>query len=198
MKYLVRKKPSDIHTVEEARARAYKRLPRAVFDYLDGAAEGERTMRANLAAFDALQFRPRMAVTTVRPRIYARPSLVSCLAACTHRPYRVDSYDACGWRSRRRPRGGSAGTILTVSTMSGHRIAEVADAAMGPLWFQLYFLGGRKGAETLVDRARVAGYQALVVTLIRPRRGPASVSFAPGCAHPSRSTSARPRKWHGR
>jgi isopentenyl diphosphate isomerase/L-lactate dehydrogenase-like FMN-dependent dehydrogenase len=60
---------------------------------------------------------------------------------------------------------GAAGTIFTLSSMSGHTIDEVAAEASGPIWFQLYFLGGRTGAEQLVERARVAGYDALVVTL---------------------------------
>lgn len=190
MKYRVKKKASDIHTsdihtVQEARARAYRRLPRAVFDYLDGAAEGERTMRANLAAFDALQFRPRMAVTTgTAPDIcttvlgipVSLPVLISPIGST--RMMHVDG-DLAAARA-----AGSAGTILTVSTMSGHRIAEVADAAMGPLWFQLYFLGGRKGAETLVDRARIAGYQALVVTLDTPSPGPRERELRTGLRPP--------------
>jgi isopentenyl diphosphate isomerase/L-lactate dehydrogenase-like FMN-dependent dehydrogenase len=60
---------------------------------------------------------------------------------------------------------GAAGTIFTLSSMSGHTIEEVAAAASGAIWFQLYFLGGRSGAEQLVARARDAGYGALVVTL---------------------------------
>jgi len=66
---------------------------------------------------------------------------------------------------------GAAGTIFTMSSMSGYTIEEVADAATGPIWFQLYFLGGRSGAEQLVARARHAGYGALVVTLDTPTLG---------------------------
>ena len=66
---------------------------------------------------------------------------------------------------------GAAGTIVTLSSMSGHTIAEVGAAATGPAWFQLYFLGGRPGAEQLVDRAQRAGYRALVVTLDTPVPG---------------------------
>ena len=59
----------------------------------------------------------------------------------------------------------AAGTLFTHSTMSGHTIDEVAEAADTPPWFQLYFLGGRPGAEQLVERAKAAGCGALVVTL---------------------------------
>jgi isopentenyl diphosphate isomerase/L-lactate dehydrogenase-like FMN-dependent dehydrogenase len=58
-----------------------------------------------------------------------------------------------------------AGTIFTLSSMSGHSIEEVGSATATPKWFQLYFLGGRQGAEQLIDRAQRAGYHALVVTL---------------------------------
>jgi isopentenyl diphosphate isomerase/L-lactate dehydrogenase-like FMN-dependent dehydrogenase len=58
-----------------------------------------------------------------------------------------------------------AGTVFTLSSASGMSIEVVREATSGPLWFQLYFLGGRAGAEVLVDRAQRAGYRALVVTV---------------------------------
>ncbi len=60
---------------------------------------------------------------------------------------------------------GNAGTIFTLSSMSGHTMDEVTAAATRPAWFQLYFLAGREGAEKLVRRARDAGFSALAVTL---------------------------------
>jgi isopentenyl diphosphate isomerase/L-lactate dehydrogenase-like FMN-dependent dehydrogenase len=59
----------------------------------------------------------------------------------------------------------AAGTLFTLSTMSGHRMEEVAAQTTRPQWFQLYFVGGRPGAEMLVDRAEAAGFGVLVVTL---------------------------------
>jgi isopentenyl diphosphate isomerase/L-lactate dehydrogenase-like FMN-dependent dehydrogenase len=59
----------------------------------------------------------------------------------------------------------AAGTLFTLSTMSGHRMEDVAAAASRPQWFQLYFVGGRPGAELLMDRAQAAGYGVLVVAL---------------------------------
>lgn len=60
---------------------------------------------------------------------------------------------------------GAAGTVFTLSTMSGHTLEEVIGAATGPVWFQLYFLGGRDGARNLVAEARRLGYAAIVVTM---------------------------------
>jgi isopentenyl diphosphate isomerase/L-lactate dehydrogenase-like FMN-dependent dehydrogenase len=88
--------------------------------------------------------------------------------------------------------------------MSGHTIEEIAVAAGGPLWFQLYFLGGRSGAERLVDRARCAGYQAIVVTLDTQSPGPRERELRLGLSPPievnlptirkmARQVVARPR-----
>ena len=60
---------------------------------------------------------------------------------------------------------GGAETIFTLSSMSGHSMEDVRAAATGPVWFQLYFLGGRMGAEQLVDRARKSDFAAVVVTM---------------------------------
>lgn len=180
------RKPTHIRTVADARALARRRVPRAVFDYLDGAAEGERTMRANAAALDAVQFRPQVGVTrgidplplarTVLGNAVAFPVLLSPIGSSRSMHVHGDVAGARG--------AGKAGTIFTVSTMSGHTIEEVAVAASGPLWFQLYFLGGRSGAERLVDRARSAGYQGIVVTLDTQSPGPRERELRLGLSPP--------------
>jgi isopentenyl diphosphate isomerase/L-lactate dehydrogenase-like FMN-dependent dehydrogenase len=178
--------PTHIRTVEDARTLARRRLPRAVFDYLDGAAEAERTMRANVAALDAVQFRPRVAVTrgtdpapltrTVLGTAVSLPVLLGPVGSS--RSMHVGG-DVVGVRA-----AGAAGTIFTLSTASGHAIGEVAAAASGPVWFQLYFFGGRRGAEQLVDRARDAGYRAIVVTLDTQSPGPRERELALGLSPP--------------
>jgi isopentenyl diphosphate isomerase/L-lactate dehydrogenase-like FMN-dependent dehydrogenase len=178
--------PTHIRTVEDARALARRRLPRAVFAYLDGGAESERTMRANIAAMDALQFRPRMAVTegtdpaplsrTVLGSPVSLPVLLSPVGSS--RMMHADG-DLAGARA-----AGAAGSIFTVSTVSGHTIEQIAAAASGPLWFQLYFFGGRRGAEQLVDRARIAGYRAIAVTLDTQSPGPRERELALGLSPP--------------
>jgi isopentenyl diphosphate isomerase/L-lactate dehydrogenase-like FMN-dependent dehydrogenase len=60
---------------------------------------------------------------------------------------------------------GRAGTIFTLSSFTGHQMTEVMAAATGPAWFQLYFLGGRPGAEQLTERAQKSGFSGLVVTM---------------------------------
>ncbi len=60
---------------------------------------------------------------------------------------------------------GAAGTAYILSTISGHRLEDVKAASNGPVWYQLYLLGGRKAAEPTLERARNAGFRAFVVTI---------------------------------
>ncbi|MDP9317969.1 MAG: alpha-hydroxy-acid oxidizing protein, partial [Actinomycetota bacterium] len=162
-----RRVASRINTVADAQRLARRRVPRPVFDYIEGGAGSESTVRANQRAVEAVQFRPRVGqtagvpgpdlATTVLGTPVAMPLLLSPVGFTRMMDPRGD---VAGARAAT-----AAGTIFTLSSMSGHTIDEVARAADTPPWFQLYFLGGRPGAEQLVERAKAAGYAALVVTL---------------------------------
>ncbi|MDZ7676680.1 MAG: alpha-hydroxy acid oxidase [Acidimicrobiales bacterium] len=162
-----RRVASRINTVADARRLARSRVPRPVFDYIEGGAGSESTVLANQREVDAFQFRPRLGqtvgvpgpdlTTTVLGTPVAMPLLVSPIGFT--RMMDPDG-DVAGARA-----ASTAKTVFTLSSMSGHSIDEVAVAADPPAWFQLYFLGGRPGAEQLVERANTAGYGALVVTL---------------------------------
>jgi len=136
-----------------------------VFDYLDGGAEGEVTLRENRRAFDAVTFRPRHAVglpgvdlrTTVLGRELAFPIL---LAPVGYSRVMHVAGEAGAARA-----AGAAGSGYVLSTMSRHALEDVKAACAGPVWYQLYLLGGRAAAEAAIHRARVAGYSALVVTI---------------------------------
>jgi isopentenyl diphosphate isomerase/L-lactate dehydrogenase-like FMN-dependent dehydrogenase len=158
---------SRLHTVADARRLARRRVPPVVFDYIDGGAGEERTLAANREAIEAVGFVPRMGVTAGVPgpdlttTVLGTPVSMPLLVSPVGFTRMMDpAGDVAGARA-----AGAAGTIFTLSSMSGHTIEEVAAAASGAIWFQLYFLGGRSGAEQLVARARDAGYGALVVTL---------------------------------
>ena len=154
--------------VDDARRLARRRLPRMIFDYVDGGARSELTKDANRAAFEEVTFRPRMAVHVGAPH-----TETMVMGAPVSMPLLVSP---CGGLRAVHPDGdsgvaraaGRAGTVFTLSSASGMSIEEVRDTASGPLWFQLYFLGGRAGAEVLVDRAARANYRALVVTVDTP------------------------------
>jgi L-lactate dehydrogenase (cytochrome) len=59
----------------------------------------------------------------------------------------------------------AAGIGYVVATFAGHRLEDVREASSGPLWYQLYLVGGRDAAEAGIERARQAGYSALVITV---------------------------------
>ena len=164
---LVSKRPQFVN-VDDARRLAKRWLPRMIFDYVDGGARSELTRDANRAAFEGVTFRPRMAVHVGSPQ-----TATTVLGTGVSMPLLVSP---CGGLRAVHPDGDSgvaraadrAGTVFTLSSASGMSIEEVRDASSGPLWFQLYFLGGRAGAEVLVDRAARANYRALVVTVDTP------------------------------
>jgi L-lactate dehydrogenase (cytochrome) len=66
---------------------------------------------------------------------------------------------------------GLAGTGYILSTISGHKLEDVKAASQGPVWYQLYLVGGREAAEGAIDRARRAGFSALVITVDTPVAG---------------------------
>lgn len=164
---LERRRADRIRTIDEARFRAHQRVPLTVFDYIDGGAGNESTVRANRHALESLPLIPRLGVTRGSPPPVLETSVLG-------RPLSFPvMLSPVGFTRMMHPAGdlaaaaaaGDAGTVHTLSTFSGHNLEEVASAATGRLWFQLYFLGGRGGAETLIGRASDAGYEALVVTL---------------------------------
>ena len=153
-------------TVEDYRAAARRRLPRLVFDYVDGGAESEETVRANCEAFRQVSFRPRggaASVTNVSLEVTVageRLSLPVMLAPCGGARIVHPQGDLAGVCA-----AGRAGTVFVLSAMSGHRIEVVAAAASGPVWFQLYDLGGRGPTRRAVERAAEAGVGALMITV---------------------------------
>jgi L-lactate dehydrogenase (cytochrome) len=157
--------------VADLRALAKRRLPRAVFDYLDGGAEDERTLLANTQAFEAVTFRPRYAVplsdVDLRARVLgAELSFPALLAPVGYSRLMHPGGEVAAARA-----AGEAGTIYILSTISGHPLEAVRAASRGPVWFQLYQLGGRAAAEDAIQRARTVGYLALVVTIDTPVAG---------------------------
>jgi isopentenyl diphosphate isomerase/L-lactate dehydrogenase-like FMN-dependent dehydrogenase len=157
--------PPHVLNIEDLRRAAKRRLPRVVFDYIDGGAEDERTLRANCHAFEEVTFRPRCAVAT--PACDLR---VSVLGASLSMPLILAPV---GSSRLMYPRGeevaaraaGAAGIAYTLSTLSGCRLEDVAAASKGPLWYQLYLVGGRDCALSAIERAKAAGFSALVVTI---------------------------------
>ena len=142
-----------------------------MFDYIDGGADAEVTLQANCRVFDTIAFRPRSAVAT--PSVDLRTTVLGL-------PISMPLILAPVGSSRLFfPRGeevaaraaGLAGTIYTLSTLSGCRLEDVAAASTGKVWYQLYLLGGRDAALGAIERARNARFSALVVTIDTPVAG---------------------------
>jgi len=157
--------------IDDFRPQARRRLPRPVFDYLDGGADGEVTLRENCRIFDDITFRPRHAVAlpdcNLRTRVLgfdvSFPALLAPVgySRLMHPDGEVGAARAAGL----------AGTAYILSTISGHRLEDVKAASSGPVCFQLYLMGGRAASEAVIERARVAGCAALVVTIDTPVAG---------------------------
>ncbi len=157
--------------IEDLRPLARRRLPSVVFDYLDGGAEGEVTLRANCKAFEEVTFRPRQAVPVsdcdLRARVLGLDlSFPALLAPVGYSRLMHPDGEVAAARA-----AGAAGTAYILSTISGHRLEDVRAASSGPVWYQLYLVGGRAAAEGAIERARAAGFSALVVTVDTPVAG---------------------------
>ena len=152
-------------SIADLRSLARGRLPRVVFDYLDGGAEGEFTLRDNCNAFEDVTFRPRHAVAV--PTCELRTRVLGCelsfpivLAPVGYSRLMHPEGEIAAARA-----AGVAGIAYTLSTISGHRLEDVKSASSGPVFYQLYLMGGRGAAESAIQRARSSGLSALVVTI---------------------------------
>jgi isopentenyl diphosphate isomerase/L-lactate dehydrogenase-like FMN-dependent dehydrogenase len=157
--------PPRVINIEDLRRAARRRLPRVVFDYIDGGAEDERTLRANCRAFEEVTFRPRCAVAT--PACDPRVSVLGASLSIPVVLAPVGSSRLMYPRGEEAAAGaaGAAGIAYALSTLSGCRLEDVAAASKGPLWYQLYLVGGRDCALSAIERAKAAGFSALVVTI---------------------------------
>ncbi|HXM61538.1 MAG TPA: alpha-hydroxy acid oxidase [Terriglobales bacterium] len=152
-------------SIEDFRPIARRRLPRAVFDYLDGGAEGEVTLRENCRAFEDITFRPRHAVVSEGCELCTRVlgfdlALPFLLAPVGYSRLMHPGGEVVAARA-----AGAAGTAYILSTISGHKLEDVKAASGGPVFYQLYLMGGRGASEAVIERARVAGFSAIVLTI---------------------------------
>ncbi|MBO3674227.1 aminotransferase class I/II-fold pyridoxal phosphate-dependent enzyme [Streptomyces sp. NEAU-YJ-81] len=158
-------------SLEEYAERARTRLDPAVWDFIEGGAGEERTLAANLAAFDRTRLSPRVLTgagecdpsTTVLGRRWGAPVGVAPMAY--HTLMHPDGETATARAA------GAAGLPLVVSTFAGRTFAEIAAAATSPLWLQVYCFRDRDTTRRLIEHAAAAGFEALVLTVDTPRLG---------------------------
>lgn len=150
---------------------AVEKLQRMTFDYYAGGAGDEITLRDNMEAFDRIRLRPKMLVDVSNLNLSVdlfgttidTPTLIAPMAF--HRLAHDDGEIAMAKAAAR------ANTIMVVSTLATSSLEEIAQSSTGSLWFQLYVYRDRQITIDLVNRAKAAGYKAIVVTVDSPVLG---------------------------
>jgi len=161
----VERRLSRAASVRDLRLIARKRLPRGVFDYIDGGAEDELTLRRNAEAFRRLEFRPRVlrdvgAIDT-STTLLGRPLPVPLVLA----PTGFTRIASPGGELDVARAAARAQLPYTLSTMGTRSIEEVAAVSSGRKWFQVYVWRDRGLVKEMLGRAAAAGYEAIVVTV---------------------------------
>ena len=152
-------------TSTDYRRLAEKRLPRFLFDYVDGGANEERTMAANVADLASLRIRQR-----VMRDVSAIDTATTLAGQNASMPLALAPVGMAGMFARRGEVQGiraadQAGVPFTLSTVGICPIEEIRAAAAGPFWFQLYMMRDREVVERLLARARAGGCTALLFTV---------------------------------
>lgn len=158
-------RPIALINLIDIEAQAAKVIPPGAFSYISGGAGDEWTMRENRAAFNRQLIIPRVLSGKGPPDLrtqilgthIASPIVITPVAAHGLAHVSAEAGTARG--------AGVAGTILGVSTVSTLNLEQVAAAAAGPKWFQLYMLQDVEYSAQLLRRAKAAGYKAVVLTI---------------------------------
>jgi (S)-mandelate dehydrogenase len=150
--------------IADLRAVARRRVPHFVFEYVEGGAEDESSLRCNRTSFEALRLVPQTLVDTssrhLRTEILGRPAAAPLVIGPTGLNGMLHADGDIGLARA----AAHLGIPFTLSTMSTTRLEDVAKQAGGRLWMQLYVMKNRAVAEDIMTRAAAAGYEALVFT----------------------------------
>ncbi len=177
---------SHAYSIEDLRRMAMRRLPRVIFDFMDGGAEDEVTLRDNRAAFERARLLPHVLVDVAK----VDPSC-EILGAPSKQPFFVAPTGGAGiaWPGVDvgiARAAAALGVPFTLSTNATASLEEIAEKAPGRLWFQLYVLRERGFVDKLIARAEAAGYEALVPTVDLAVGGKRERDFRNGFSIPPR------------
>ena len=166
-----------IQSVDDAQYFAERRVPTGIFQMFEAGSGSNVTMRENRRAFEEVLFRPRAAVshrerdlrTTVLGHEISMPAIVSSVGFLS-----IGHPDGEAGVARA---AGTAGTIQFLSGVTNTPVEDVIAAASGPVFYQLYYIGGREASAPIIERAKEAGAAGLVIiadtaTTARPRERP--------------------------
>src|SRR5690349_1327537 len=157
--------------IADLRRIAQRRLPRAIFDFFDGGAEDETTLRENRAAFERVRLLPKVLVdvssVSMETELLGKRSSLPLAVAPT------GGISAGRWGAELilARAAKAAGVPFTMATPSAFTIEQVAQEVGGRLWFQLYCVRNQEFRKKLVERAKNAGYEAILVTVDLPVSG---------------------------
>jgi isopentenyl diphosphate isomerase/L-lactate dehydrogenase-like FMN-dependent dehydrogenase len=187
--------------IEDVRAAARKCVPKMIFDFVDGGAGAEITLRANESDLTQVTFRAKTLVDVARQdttRTMGRHRFGLPLVLGPAGLVRVVGN---GGELSAVKAAGARGVPYTISTSSAYSIEEIAEVATGPLWFQLYLWRSREVVKDLIDRARAAGCTTLVLTVDVPITANRTRDLRNGMSIPPRVTlrnaieAARRPRW---
>lgn len=163
--------PSQAYSIEDLRRAAQRRLPRAIFDFFDGGAEDEVTLRENRAAFERTRLMPRVlndvAAVDLATVLVGGPSAMPLAIA----PTGAVGFGRRGGDIAIARAAAAAGIPYTLSSTATASIESIAKAVPGRLWFQAYILRNKPFLHAMIERARAADYEALVITVDLPVGG---------------------------
>jgi L-lactate dehydrogenase (cytochrome) len=176
----------DIVNIDDLRRRARRRLPKTVFEFVDGGAFDEVTLRANRTDFGKLRFVPRV-LTDISARDLATTVLGQPVAA----PLVLAPTGLAGLLRRRGELAAAraaarAGLPYCLSSMATCSIEQIAAGSDAMRWFQLYVLRDRGLTRSFIERAKAAGCTALVLTVDTKIQGPRERDIRNGFTVPPR------------
>ena len=162
---------SHVVSIEDLRQIARRRLPRAIFDFFDGGAEDEVTLRDNRAAFERVRLLPKVLVNVAAvdmkvPLLGQKATIPLAIA-----PTGGISAGRAGAELALARAAKAFGVPFTLATPAAFTIERVAEEVGGRLWFQLYAVREHEFREKLIARAAAAGYEAMLVTVDLPVSG---------------------------
>jgi len=177
---------AKLYSIDDVRAAARRALPPMVFDFVDGGAEDERTVRGNRSGFDRWWFLPRI-LTDVE----TRSQRTTVLGSERRTPLVLSPAGLVGlaWphgEAAAASAAGAAGVPFAVSSMSSVSVEDVRAASAEALWIQLYLWRDREATEALVDRSAALGYETLCLTVDVPLTGQRERDLRNGMTIPPR------------
>lgn len=159
---------SRILSVADAKYFAKRRVPKSIFQMFEAGSGSNKTAIRNVEAFEKVMFRPRNAIfhhehdisTTVLGHTISMPAIVSSVGFLG-----IGHVDGESGVARA---AGDAGTIQFVSGVTSQPIERIMEAATGPIFYQLYYVGGRDASAPVIERIKKAGVDGLVLTVDTP------------------------------